>query len=438
MINKVRFFSQAKNRSIAGWCMYDWANSAFAVVVLTAFFPVLFKMFWDSGANTALNTARLGTGDSIAGLLVAVLSPFLGAIADAGKAKRSFLVFFMLLGTIMTGGILFVGFGAWTTALCLFILANIGFACGNLFYDALLVDVAETKDMDFVSSLGYATGYVGGGLLFLFDVLIVMLWQRLGLHSQLQATRIGFATVAVWWLFFSLPLILLVKEKKGLEALKPVSTIVNGLKRLKTTSKKIVSDRLLILFIIAFWLYMDGVYTVITMAVNFGMSIGITSQTLMLTVLLVQFVAFPASIGFGYLAKAIGSGRSIGIGIAIYIVVCMTGFFILRTSAQFITLACLVGMVQGGVQALSRSYFAKIIPGEDAAEYFGFLNLISRFSIVLGPVLVGAVTLLCHKVGASDIVSSRCGMSSITILFIAGGALLLLAEKERVRRMPSA
>lgn len=438
MFNKVRIFNIFRNRSVFGWCMYDWANSAFAVVVLTAFFPVLFKIFWDNGAGTALNTARLGMGDSIAGLLVAVLSPFLGAFADVGNAKKSFLVFFMVLGTVMTGGIFFVGMGAWKTAICLFVLANIGFACGNLFYDALLTLVTGKNDMDFVSSLGYATGYVGGGLLFGVDVLLVLFWKPLGLHSQLAATRIGFAAVAAWWLVFSLPLILLVKEKKSLETMKPVSIVANGLKRLKITSSKIVKDRLLILFIVAFWLYMDGVYTVITMAVNFGMSIGITSQTLMLTILLVQFVAFPASIGFGYMAKFIGSGRSIGIGNAMYVVVCMTGFFILRTSAQFVTLACLVGMVQGGVQALSRSYFAKIIPAEDAAEYFGFLNLISRFSIVIGPVLVGAVTLLCHRAGASEMASSRVGMSSITILFVAGGVLLFLAERERLRRTPSA
>ncbi len=428
------FLPETGRQAILGWCMYDWANSAFAVVVLTAFFPVLFKLFWDSGAGIALNTARLGMGDSIAGLLVAVLSPFLGAVADAGKAKKAFLVFFMVLGVMMTGGIFFVGAGAWKTALVLFVLANIGFACGNLFYDALLVVVAGNKDMDFISSLGYATGYIGGGLLFGADVLLVLFWQRLGLQSQLQATRIGFAAVAVWWFLFSLPLIFLVREEKGMEALKPVSVIIDGLKRLKATLKKIVKDRLLMLFIIAFWLYMDGVYTVITMSVNFGLSIGITAQTLILTILLVQFVAIPASIGFGYMAKVIGSGRSICIGIALYIVVCMTGFFILRTAPQFITLACLVGMVQGGVQALSRSYFARIIPQEDSAEYFGFLNLISRFSIVLGPALVGSVTMLCRKAGASDMISSRCGMSSITILFICGGALLLFAEKERGRR----
>jgi UMF1 family MFS transporter len=418
--------------------MYDWANSAFAVVVLTAFFPFLFKSYWDTGADAVLNTARLGLGDSISGLLVAFLSPLLGALADAGKAKKSFLIFFMALGTLMTFMIWLVGAGAWQTAIAVFILANIGFACGNLFYDSLLVDVALEKDMDSVSSLGYATGYAGGGILYGIDVLLVLFWQRLGFASQANAARAGFFLVAVWWMAFSVPLLIFVKEQGTATGQRPLSVIVNGLRSLTMTSMKIVRNRLLVLFIVAFWLYMDGVYTVITMAVNFGLSIGITMKTLLLTVLLVQFVAFPAAIGFGRLARAWGGGTAILAGIAIYIVVCAAGFFLLRTTAQFVVLACLVGMVQGGVQALSRSYFAKIVPQEDAAEYFGFLNLISRFSIVVGPVLVGGTTLLSHRMGAGDFLSQRLGMSSITALFIAGGFLLILAEKERKRRIPAA
>ena len=413
--------------------MYDWANSAFAVVVLTAFFPFLFKSYWDSGADAALNTARLGMGDSISGLFVAFLSPLLGALADAGKARKSFLISFMALGTVMTMTIWFVGAGAWQTAIVLFILANIGFACGNLFYDALLVDVTSENDMDNVSSLGYATGYVGGGLLYGIDVLLVLFWQRAGFESQAQAARAGFILVAVWWMVFSIPLLCFVKERGAASGQGPLSVIVNGFHRLKSTSMKIARNRMLILFIVAFWLYMDGVYTVITMAVNFGLSIGITMQTLLLTILLVQFVAFPAAIGFGRLARAWGGGTAILAGIAIYIVVCAAGFFLLRNAVQFVILACLVGMVQGGVQALSRSYFAKIVPQEDAAEYFGFLNLISRFSIVVGPVLVGGTTLLCHRMGAGDFLSQRLGMSSITVLFAAGGFLLVLAERERRR-----
>jgi MFS transporter, UMF1 family len=415
--------------------MYDWANSAFAVVVLTAFFPFLFKSYWDSGADAALNTARLGMGDSIAGLFVAFLSPLLGALADAGKARKPFLIFFMAIGTLMTFMIWFVGAGSWQTAIIVFILANIGFACGNLFYDALLVDVASENDMDNISSLGYATGYVGGGLLYGIDVLLVLYWQRAGFESQAQAARAGFILVAVWWMVFSMPLLVFVKELGTASGQGPLSVIVNGLHRLKSTSIKIVRNRMLILFVVAFWLYMDGVYTVITMSVNFGLSIGITMKTLLLTILLVQFVAFPAAIGFGRLARAWGGGTAILAGIAIYIVVCAAGFFLLRNAVQFVVLACLVGMVQGGVQALSRSYFAKIVPPEDAAEYFGFLNLISRFSIVVGPVLVGGTTLLCHRMGASGFLSQRLGMSSITVLFLAGGFLLVLAERERKRRL---
>jgi UMF1 family MFS transporter len=418
--------------------MYDWANSAFAVVVLTAFFPVLFKVFWDGGAHVSLNTARLGIGNTTAGLLVAFLSPVLGAIADAGKAKKAFLVFFMLVGTLVTGGLFFVGHGAWMNALLLFVLANIGFSCGNLFYDSLLIDITEKPDMDFVSSLGYATGYVGGGLLILIDAVCVIYWERIGLRSQEQAMLISFLSVALWWLVFSMPLIFFVKERQKRVLQRSYAVIVSGLKRLKTTSVKIASDRLCVLFIVAFWLYMDGVYTVITMAVNFGMSIGIQPKVLIMTIVLVQFVAFPAAIGFGFLARSIGSGRTILIGIAAYIAVCAVGFFVLRTSAQYIVLACVVAMAQGGVQALSRSYFAKIVPAEDASEYFGFLNLISRFSIVLGPILVAGVTYLSHQAGATDAFSSRLGMSSLTFVFIAGGVLLMLAEKERKRRSVAA
>ena len=433
MTVRFKWLTDAKRRAAACWCMYDWANSAFAVVVLTAFFPFLFKSYWDTGADAALNTARLGMGDSVSGLIVAFLSPFLGALADAGKAKKKLLLFFLTLGTLMTGAISFVGPGGWETAIILFILANIGFACGNLFYDSLLVDVASENDMDYVSSLGYATGYVGGGLLFLVDVLLVTFWRQAGFETPADAARAGFVLVAAWWFAFSIPLLVFVKEQRPSSDHGPLSVIVNGLRRLRSTGLKILHNRLLVLFIVAFWLYMDGVYTVITMSVNFGLSLGITSQTLMLTILLVQFVAFPASIGFGYLARATGGGRAILVGIAVYIVVCAVGFFVLRTSAQFIVLACLVGMVQGGVQALSRSYFAKIVPAEDAAEYFGFLNLISRFSIVLGPVLVGGTTLLCRTLGAGNAFSQRMGMSSITIMFVAGGTLLFLAEQERKR-----
>lgn len=425
-------------KDVVAWCLYDWANSAFAVTVLAGFFPMLFRMFWDSGATVPLNTARLGMGDATAGIIVACLSPVLGAIADAGRRKKAFLVFFMVGGVLATGLLFSAGQGAWKTALVLFVLANIGFSCGNLFYDSLLVDVSEKKDMDSVSSLGYAAGYLGGGLLFLFNVLCVLYPSFFRISGATAAMRLSFPVVSLWWLAFSLPLIFLVKERRGMAPIHARAMVGQGFARLRATSKKILRSRLLLLFIVAFWLYMDGVYTFIMMAINFGMSIGIAPTFLALTLLVVQFVAFPAALGFGRLARVMGTGTAILTGIGIYLCVCIIGSFFLRTSTHFLILSCVVAVAMGGIQALSRSYFAKLVPADDAAEYFGFLNLISKFSVILGPMLVAFVTLLCHRAGVSDALSSRLGMSSVSLVFIAGGVLLFLAEKERRRNGLSA
>jgi MFS transporter, UMF1 family len=425
-------------KDVWAWCMYDWANSAFAVVVLTAFYPVLFKTFWDSGVDSSLNTARLGLGGTLAGIIVACLSPVLGAMADAGKAKKAFLVGCMLTGCVMTAGFFLTGQGAWIAALVLFVAANMAFSCGNLFYDSLLVDISDAKNMDFISSVGYATGYVGGGLCIVLDTILVMFWRPLGLESQEQAMLFSFLSVALWWFLFSLPIIIFVKERYGAARVSAGKVVADGLKRLASTAIKITRNRALVLFILAFWLYMDGVYTVITMSVNFGLSIGIQQKTLLATIILVQFVAFPAAIGFGYLARRIGSGNAILVGIGMYVAVCTVGFFVLHTGMQFVFLACFVAVAQGGVQALSRSYFAQCIPADDSAEYFGFLNLISRFSMILGPVVVGGVTLLCHASGISDSLSSRFGMSAITVVFITGGTLLVFSELERKRKNAAA
>ncbi len=422
------------NKSIISWCMYDWANSSFAVVVLTAFYPVLFKTFWDIQAHSAVNTARLGLGNTIAGTIAALLSPLIGAFADASHGKKTFLGSFIILGVSMTAGLFFVGQGQWAVAIALFVLANIGFTCANLFYDSLLVDIVPENEMDFVSSWGYAVGYIGGGIVLVVDIVVVLFWQRIGLPNQAFAMRVAFASVAIWWFLFSLPILFFVREAKNDPLGSKKALILDSMRRLKGTVLKIANDKLLVFFIIAFWLYMDGVYTVITMAVNFGMSIGIDQRILLITIVLVQFIAFFASIGFAYLSKYIGAGSTILCGIAIYILVCTIGFLILKTSGQYMFLASLVAIAQGGVQALSRSYFAKIVPADDSAEYFGFLNLISRFSIIIGPLLVGQVTLLLHFLKFSDSFSSRLGMSSIIIVFIGGAILLVYAEKERKRR----
>ena len=417
-------------KSVYAWCMYDWANSSFATTVLTAFFPVFFKSFWNHGVEATVSTARLGLATGLGGLVVAILSPVLGAMADAGKAKKKFLGFFMLLGTSVTASFYFVGPGHWQVAFALIVLAEIGFSCGNLLYDSLLVNVAKKDEMDMISSMGYATGYAGGGILFALNVLMTWKPALFGIESPATAIRLSFLTVAAWWFVFSMPILLMVHEMHPPHK-RLFLVIKDGMSRLKRTAVKIGGRKGLWMFLLAYWLYIDGIYTVLFMATDFGLAIGLSAVSLMLSILLVQCVALPASMGFGRLAKRIGTANAILCGIAVYVAVCGAGAFLLRTSMDFMIVAACVGMAQGGVQALSRSYFAKMVPVDESAEFFGFLNLVGKFSAIIGPMVVGAVAFWMHRAGASSHFSSRIAMSSILVFFISGGILLLKAEAER-------
>jgi MFS transporter, UMF1 family len=419
-----------RKKTVWAWCMYDWANSAFATTVLTAFFPVFFKTFWNQGVEPTASTARLGLATGIGGLIVALLSPVLGSLADAGNAKKKFLAFFMLLGAAATASFYLVPQGHWQTAFVLIICAEIGFSCGNLFYDSLLVNIADRGEMDMVSSRGYAFGYAGGGILFAMNVLMVCKPMWFHLPSTQAAVRMSFPMVSAWWLVFAMPILLIVNEGRSSGG-SVIRIIRNGLHRTRLTGMKIVRDSTLRLFILAYWLYIDGIYTVIFMATDFGLAIGLSPRSLMLSILLVQIVAIPSSIGFGHLSKRIGTEKAILCGIAAYVVICIAGAPCLRTSRDFMIIAAMVGMAQGGVQALSRSYFAKIIPDDGAAEYFGFLNLVGKFSAILGPLLVGVAAFGIHRVGVQSHLASRLSMSSIVVFFIAGGLLLIMAEANR-------
>ncbi len=412
--------------------MYDWANSAFATTIMTAFFPVFFKTFWNHGVDPTISTARLGLATGLGGLTVAFLSPFIGAVADAGRARKQLLSFFMFLGIIATASFYFVPAGNWQWAFAIIIFAEVGFSCGNLLYDSLIVNVAEKHDMDEVSTRGYAFGYAGGGCLFALNVLMSWKPALFGIASQVSAVRLSFPMVSVWWLVFALPLFLFVREQ-GSAFEKPQRLFRDGLSRLRGTVGKIAGQKHLWIFLIAYWLYIDGIYTVIVMAADFGLSIGLSPVSLMVSILLVQFVAFPSSIVFGRLAKIIGTDKAILCGIGIYCCICTIGAFLLRTSIDFMILAAFVGVAQGGVQALSRSYFGKIVPVDDAGEYFGFLNLVGKCSAIMGPFLVGAVAYCMHRAGVESHLSSRIAMSSIIIFFISGA--LLLQRAERARRL---
>lgn len=431
-----------RQRGVLSWCLYDWANSAFVLTVVTAFFPFFFKSYYcGAGVDPIKTTMWLGVGHTAAGIIIAGLSLVLGALADFGAGKKRFLLIFAAMGALSTAALFLTAQGAWALALTLFILGNIGFSCANLFYDALLVDVADNRSMDFVSSMGFAFGYVGGVVLFAFNMWMTARPAAFGLPDAAAAVRISFLSVAVWWMVFSIPLFLFVRENRpaasqpALKILLGVINIVNAAGTIRTiwrTFFAIVRNPALILFLVAYWFYFDGVNTFIRMAVDFGLSIGFGYNALMAAMIASQVVAFPSSLLFGYLAARAGAGRMIAAGVAIYILISGFGSLLMRTEAHFIAIAGLSGLAQGGVQALSRSYFGKLIPADESTEYFGFYNVVSRFA-VLGPMVIGVVAAAARGLGAQGALASRIGMSSVNLFFVMGLIFLLLAERSRAR-----
>lgn len=579
-----------KNKSVFGWTMYDWANSAFATTIMAGFFPVFFKSYWSAGADVNQSTALLGLANSVASLVVALLAPILGAIADQSSGKKRFLIFFAYLGVLMTGCLFMVQFGHWMLAIILYVLGTVGFSGANIFYDSLLPDVADEKKIDYVSAKGFALGYLGGGLLFLVNVLWVLqpawfgfktestalvtenlvkdaqvihvaegadftlpkdkewanavvtskidvpvksiipvkhsisndIWieidfppglntklldksvsfgeykkgdievkssdlQRLkitnltrkiteattveftlvnpikyrgfvdgmltgveGLESHYGTTivksdflppaiefiaiRISFLSVALWWALFTIPLIIYVHErKKNGKPKQKVNYIRQGFLQLSHTFSKIRHMKVVFLFLAAYWLYIDGVDTIIRMAVDYGMSIGFPSDALIVALLITQFVGFPAALVFGKLGERWDVKKSIYIAIVVYLFVTAWGVMMGRT-VEFYILAIVIGLVQGGIQALSRSYYSRIIPKDQSAEFYGFYNMLGKFAAILGPALIGSVGLIVRHIGYSANTASRVGIGSVAILFIAGGILLYFVNEEQGRR----
>lgn len=414
------------NKTVFSWALYDWANSAYATVVLAGFFPLFFKQYWSDAANVSQSTFQLGLTNSIASTIIVILAPVLGAIADAGNSKKRLLLIFAGLGIVMSAGLYFVAQHETILALSLFALSIIGFSGSVIFYDALIVGICKKESYDKVSTFGFALGYLGGGILFAFDVYMTLNPTEFGFANSIEAVKFSFLTVSVWWFVFSLPLFFNVPEIKTNNGIKVSQAIVNGFKQLKTTFHNIRQLRMVLLFLCAYWLYIDGVDTIVRMAVDYGMSLGFESSHLITALLITQFVGFPAAIAFGYLAHAIGTKRGILIGISVYLFVTIWAAQIQDVS-EFYILAIIIGLVQGGVQALSRSFYARIIPQNRAAEFFGFYNMLGKFAAVLGPIMVGVVSLLTQ--------SPRLSILSISILFISGGILLYYVDEEKARNM---
>ena len=406
---------------MVAWAFYDWANSAFATTVMAGFFPVFFKQYWNAGVVATESTFRLGMTSGIASLCVALLAPVLGAIADRGGARVRMLMAFTVLGAAATLALALVPQGQWWLAAALFLVASLGFWGGIVFSDSLLFHVAAAEEYDLVSGFGYALGYLGGGLLFAVNVLMTLQPQWFGLANATEAVRWSFVSVGAWWLLFSLPCALYVREQRDTQARVPLTLAVRqGFGELRGTLREIARYRPLLWFLAAYILYIDGVNTIIKMAVDYGLSLGFDQSHLIKALLLTQFVAFPAALAFGWLGSRIGARKGIFIALAVYLGATCYAYF-LSEARDFYVLAFVVGLVQGGIQSLSRSYYGRLVPPGKSSEFFGFYNMMGKASAIIGPALVGIVAAVTGD--------SRLSILSIVVLFIAGGALLVVAAR---------
>ena len=397
------------------WAFYDWANSGFATTVMAGFFPIFFKSYWAGNLDAAESTFVIGSVNSLIGLLIAISAPILGAIADAGKTKKKFLFIFATLGILATGYLFFIPESSWKLAVLFYGLGVIGFSGGNIFYDALIISVSSPNERNKTSSLGFSLGYLGGGILFLFNVIMYLNPDWFGLSGPADAVLWSFMSVAIWWLIFSMPLLLGVKEREGSSIHKNKNVISTAFSNLLSTARSVGNYRKVVIFLLAYFLYMDGVDTIIRMATSYGSDIGLSASSMISALLLTQFIGFPATLVFGLYADKFGYKESLTFAIVVYIGVVLFSSQ-MDTAQEFFIVAGIIGLVQGGVQAISRSYFSNLIPQEKAAEFFGFYNFIGKSSVFLGPFMVSGIALLTG--------SPSFGILSLLILFIPGLILL--------------
>ena len=401
----------ASDRKTLAWAMYDWANSAFSTVVIAGFFPILYRTQWADSLPGAEITFTLALANSASGVLLVLFAPLLGAFADAAGAGRRFLLLFAVIGGLTTLLLGLVPAGEWRLAATVYAVATAAFMFGNVFYDALLAECSSRDNYERVSALGYALGYAGGGLLFAVFAALLVGGDHFGNLDAVAVMRSAFYATGLWWLIFSLPLWWWWKQERKCAT----RWIYDGMQRFLGTLQLLKSHRQALWFLLAYWLYIDGVGTIIRMAVDYGQALGFGSGKLIVALLVVQLVGFPATLLFGALAARVGAKRSLLFGIAVYVVICVWAAA-LETLVGFYMLAVLVGCVQGGVQAQSRALFLRLVPDSRATQFFGIYNLLGRFAVLIGPLMlgwVGAVT-----------ANPRLGILSVAILFVAGAMLL--------------
>lgn len=397
------------------WAMYDWANSAYSMTITSTIMPLYFKMIFEDVGSATTSTAYWGYANSIATLILALIAPILGTIADYVGVKKRFFVTFVMIGLASTVFLSFVPETFWLGLLIVYILTAVGFSGANIFYDAFLVDITSKDRMDRVSTAGYALGYIGSTIPFILCMIVVigaqMSWFPI---STGLAFRISFVITAIWWGIFTIPMVKNVKQIHGIP-MEP-KPVTQSFKRIARTFKNIKAHKALFTFLLAYFFYIDGVDTIIKMATSYGSDLGIDAMNLLIILLATQFVAFPFALLYGKLADKFGTRFMLFVGIGMYTAICIYAYF-LNSVFDFWVLAMLVGTSQGGIQALSRSYFGKLVPKENANEFFGFYNIFGKFAAIMGPFLVGFVTQVTGR--------TNNGVFSIVLLFIVGGILLM-------------
>jgi len=418
-------------KTINAWCMYDWANSAFATTIMAAIFPPFYRsLVTRAGLSESNATAYWGYTTSIALLIIALIAPVLGAVSDSTGGKKLYVAFFAWMGILSTTAFLFIGTDTWLLASILFILGNIGFARANVFYESMLPHIANKDDIDQISTRGYAIGYIGGGILLVINVLWVLKPRIFGMPDVGFALRASFLSVAVWWALFSIPFFRHVPEpplvKKSGTAINPV---YGGFANLSATFNEIKRYKQLLIFLAAFWIYNDGIGTIIKMATAYGDEIGIRMSDMIMALIITQFVGIPFSFLFGALARKMGTKQSILLALGVYALISIAGFY-MQTAIHFYILAFMVGMVQGGSQALSRSLYGIMVPKQKSAEFFGFFSTSGKFAGIFGPLIFGLVSQIAG--------GSRLSILSVIVFFIAGGTLLILVNVDEGIRVARA
>jgi len=415
-------------RDLRAWAIYDLAQAAFQTTIIAAIFPIYFQKVAAAGTPPALATSRFAWATTWSILIVAVITPFLGAIADYAAIKKKLLGVFTAIGVVSAALLYFVTRGDWFYALVIFTIGNVGVACAFVFYESLLPHLVGPEQLDIVSAAGYGIGYIGGGTMLAIDMLLMAEPQWFAIPDRGVAVRITFAGVAVWWTLFSIPVFRYVAEpprRFESDGRAGQNAIVTAVKRLVETFQELRVYRQAFMLLLAFLLYNDGIQTIIRMATIYGTEIGIDETAMLGALLVVQFVGIPFAFIFGKFAERVGAKPAVFVGLAVYAVITLLAYF-MHNAWQFFALGVMVGMVQGGTQALSRSLFASMIPRYKSSEFFAFFGVFERYAGILGPAIFAWM--------AAHSGTSRNAILSVLGFFVVGAVLLTFVNVDEGRR----